>query len=201
MALFNFGVGATFWQCGQTQVPEIKIILSTVTFPSGCLSPSFLSNWSCRRESCRLRVIQGTPRALLICSFEETDNFVCLSVWQKQSLIAGKPKHQRHQILSIPNHSFVLFSLWAFSYMGIFYRDLTSGLRLLDSLYHLTFPLRPLTCECWAHNQQWFYYFFLLLKVKTDQSYWLFTLLEQQIILCLRTGLHCYLCANCQNVN
>lgn len=40
--------------------------------------------------------------------------------------------------------------------------------------------------------------FFFFLKVKTDQSYWLFTSLEQQTILCLRTGLHCYLCANCQ---
>lgn len=46
-----------------------------------------------------------------------------------------------------------------------------------------------------------FIIFFPLLRVKTDQSYWLFTLLEQQTILCLRTGLHCYLCANCQNVN
>lgn len=42
---------------------------------------------------------------------------------------------------------------------------------------------------------------FFPLRVKTDQSYWLFTLLEQQTILCLRTGLHCYLCASCQDVN
>lgn len=40
-------------------------------------------------------------------------------------------------------------------------------------------------------------FIFFFLRVKTDQSYWLFTLLEQQTILCLRTGLHCYLCANC----
>lgn len=109
-------------------------------------------------------------------------------MFDKQSLIISK---QKNHTLTLTSNTFYspslicsLFSLSCFLVSGNFYWDLHSGLRLRNSLYHLTFPLRPLTCECWAHNQQWFFvfFFFLLLKVKTDQSYWLFTLLEQTIM-------------------
>lgn len=149
-----------------------------------------------------LRRIKRNLRALLICSSlsGKTDDILWISAGPTQSLIVGKPKH--HTLTLTPNINGLLtcsfLSLLYFLICGNFYQD-PRGSRLA-SLCCLTFPCRPLTCECGAHNQQWFY-FFPLIKVKTDQSYWLFTLLEQQIILCLRTGLHCYLCANCQNVN
>lgn len=93
------------------------------------------------------------------------------------------------------------FCLFVLSHTGGFHQALHCGLRP-GIFYAVRFsPLGLLHVNVEPTINSGFIIFFPLLRVKTDQSYWLFTLLEQRTILCLRTGLHCYLCANCQNVN